>query len=61
MTKQELSHHLALKKQLATDLELLASLEAGAGPRIQHLNGMPHASGVRTQSLTTSHTTCNTI
>ena len=47
MTKQELSHHLALKKQLATDLELFASLEAGAGSRIQHLNGMPHAPGVR--------------
>lgn len=47
MTKQELSHHVELKKQLAADLELLASLEAGAGPRARHLDGMPHASGVR--------------
>lgn len=47
MTKQELSHHVELKKQLAADLELLASLEAGAGSRVQHLDGMPHASGVR--------------
>lgn len=47
MTKQELSYHVELKGQLAADLELLASLEAGAGPRVQHLDGMPHVSGVR--------------
>lgn len=47
MTKQDLSYHVELKKQLAADLELLASLEAAAGPRVQHLDGMPHASGVR--------------
>lgn len=47
MTKQELSHHVELKKQLAADLELLTSLEAGVGLRVQHLDGMPHASGVR--------------
>lgn len=28
MTRQELTHHVELKKQLAADLELLASLEA---------------------------------
>ena len=47
MTKQELSYHVELKKQLAADLELLTSLEAGAGPRVQHLDGMPHTSIVR--------------
>jgi len=47
MTKQELSYHVELKKQVAADLELLASLEAAAGPRVQHLDGMPHAPGVR--------------
>lgn len=47
MTKQELSHHVELKKQLATDLELLASMEIAAGPRVQHLDGMPHTSGNR--------------
>ncbi len=47
MTKQDLSYHVELKKQLAADLELLASLEAGTGPRIQHLDGMPHAPGAR--------------
>lgn len=38
---------MELRKQLAADLELLASLEAAAGPRVQHMDGMPHASGVR--------------
>lgn len=47
MTKQELSHHVELKRQLAADLELLASLETRASPRVQHLDGMPHAPGVR--------------
>lgn len=47
MTKQELSYHVELKRQLAADLELLASLETRAGPRVQHLDGMPHAPGVR--------------
>lgn len=45
MTKEELSQHMELKKQLAADLELLASLEAAAEPRAQRLDGMPHASG----------------
>ncbi len=47
MTKEELSHHVELRKQLAADRELLASLEAAAGPRAQCLDGMPHAPGVR--------------
>lgn len=47
MTEQDLSHHMELKKQLAADLEVLASLEAAAGPKVQHLDGMPHTSGVR--------------
>lgn len=47
MTKEELSYHVELKKQLAANLELLASLEAAAGPRVQYLDGMPHAPGVR--------------
>lgn len=47
MTKQELSYHVELKKQLTADLELLTSLEAGDGPRVQHLDGMPHTSIVR--------------
>jgi len=38
MTKQELSYHVELKKQLTADLELLTSLEAGDGPRVQHLD-----------------------
>lgn len=46
MTKQELSHHVELKRQLAADLELLASLEAAAALRIQHLDGTTHAAGV---------------
>jgi len=47
MTKEELSYHVELCKQLAADLELLATLEARTGPRAQHLDGMPHAPGVR--------------
>lgn len=47
MTKQELSRHVELRKQLAADLELLASLEAAAGPGAQRLDGLPHASGIR--------------
>lgn len=47
MTKEELSRHVELRKQLAADLELLTSLEVAAGPRVQHLDGMPHAPGVR--------------
>lgn len=47
ITKQELSYHVELKRQLAADLELLASLEIRASPRVQHLDGMPHAPGVR--------------
>ena len=44
-TKQELSHHVELKKQLAADLELLASLEAAVGLRVRHLDGMPRQKG----------------
>lgn len=47
MTKQKLFHHVELKRQLAAALELLASLEAAAAPGIQHLDGTPHAAGVR--------------
>lgn len=47
MTKEELSYHAELKKQLAADLELLAFLETVAGPRAQHLDGMPRAPGAR--------------
>lgn len=45
MTKQDLNHHLALRQRLEEARELLASLDA-AGPRAQHLDGMPHASGI---------------
>ena len=46
MTKQDLDCHLELLQMLAEDLELLASLEAAAGPKIQRLGGMPHAHGI---------------
>ncbi len=46
MTKQDLDCHLELLQMLAEDLELLASLEAAAGPKIQRLDGMPHAHGI---------------
>lgn len=46
MTKQDLNCHLELLQMLAEDLELLASLEAAAGPKIQRLDGMPHAHGI---------------
>lgn len=46
MTKQDLNHHLALRQRLEEARELLASLEAAAGPRAQQLDGMPHASGI---------------
>lgn len=49
MTKQELSHHVELRKRLAAGLELLASLEAAAGPKAQRLDGFPRAPGVRDQ------------
>lgn len=45
MTKQDLNHHLALRQRLEEARELLASLEAAAGPRAQQLDGMPHAQG----------------
>ena len=45
MTKQDLDCHLELLQMLAEDLALLASLEAAAGPKIQRLDGMPHAHG----------------
>jgi len=47
MTKEELSRHVELHKQLAADLDLLATLEARTEPRVQHMDGMPHAPGVR--------------
>lgn len=46
MTKQDLDCHLELLQMLAEDLELLASLEEAAGPKIQRLDGMPHAHGI---------------
>lgn len=46
MTKQELSNHVELRKRLAASLELLASLEAAAGPGAQKLDGLPRASGI---------------
>lgn len=46
MTKQDLDHHLALRQRLEEARGLLTSLETGAGPRAQHLDGMPHAHGI---------------
>ena len=46
MTKWELDHHLELVQQLEDERELLASLMAAAGPRVQRLDGMPRAHGV---------------
>ncbi len=45
MTKQELDRHMELVQQLERDRELLASLEAAVGLRVQLLDGMPHAHG----------------
>lgn len=45
MTKQELDRHMELVQQLERDRELLASLEAAASPRVQLIDGMPHAHG----------------
>ena len=45
MVKQQLSHHVELKKRLAAALELLASLECAATPATPRLDGMPHAPG----------------
>lgn len=39
MTKRELDHHLELVQQLEDERELLASLMAVAGPRVQRLWG----------------------
>ena len=47
MTKKELSYHVELKKQLAADRELLASLEASAEPNSPRMDGMPRAPGTR--------------
>ena len=47
MTKQELYYLWDLRQQLEDTLELLASLEAKAAPRVQRLDGLPHASGTR--------------
>lgn len=46
MTKRELDDHLELRQQLENDREMLAALEAAAGPRTQRLDGMPHTHGV---------------
>lgn len=46
MTKQDLDRHLELRQQLENDREMLAALEAAAGPRTQLLDGMPHTLGV---------------
>ena len=46
MTKQDLDRHLELRQQLENDREMLAALEAAAGPRTQRLDGMPHTHGV---------------
>lgn len=43
MTKQGLNQHLALRQRLEKARELLAALEAAAGPGAQRLDGMPHA------------------
>lgn len=45
MTKRELDHHLELVQQLEDERELLVSLLAAAGPRVQRLDGMPHTHG----------------
>lgn len=47
MDRHELHYHWDLRQKLAESLEMLASLEAKAGPRAQRLDGMPHASGIR--------------
>ena len=47
MTKFELNRHLELVQQLEHCREMLATLEAAAGPRAQRLDGMPHAPGIR--------------
>ena len=47
MTKQELSHHVELRKRLAASLELLACLETAARPGSQKLDGLPRAPGIR--------------
>lgn len=46
MTKQDLNQHLVLRQRLGEARELLASLEAAAGPRAQQLDGMPHAHSI---------------
>lgn len=46
MRKQDLDCHLELRQQLEKEREMLAALEAAAGPRTQRLNGMPLAHGV---------------
>lgn len=46
MTKEDLSRHLELRKRMANALELLASLEAAAGPHAQRLDGMPRSPSV---------------
>ena len=47
MDRHELHYHWDLRQKLAESLEMLASLEAKAGPRAQRLDGMSHASGIR--------------
>lgn len=45
MTRQELDHHLELRKQLWEVRELLTMMEGMAAPRSMKLDGMPHARG----------------
>lgn len=47
MTKQELSHHGELKKQLSICREYAATLEAAARPGAQRLTGLPRVPGFR--------------
>ena len=46
MTKQNLDRHLELQQKLESNRDLFAALEAAAGPRVQKLDGMPHAPSV---------------
>ena len=46
MTKRELDEHLELLQHLESEREMLAALETAAGPRMRHLDGMPHAHSV---------------
>lgn len=47
MTLQDLNAHFILRQELNEAEEMLANLEAKAGPRAQALDGLPRAPGVR--------------